>query len=154
MKILVFDMDGTLNDLYGYPDWLQLLRDEDTTPYRLSEPLVDMIKLNELLETLRERDYKIGVVTWYSMTGTAEYNKATRQAKLDWLTDYDMPLDFFHGVKYGTTKANTIRNLLAESEEAILFDDNAKIRKGWNYGRAIDPTETDIIDFLTQLLAE
>ena len=31
MKVIVFDMDGTIADLYGYPNWLKALRNEDET---------------------------------------------------------------------------------------------------------------------------
>ena len=30
--IICFDMDGTIADLYGYPNWLKLLRKEDPWP--------------------------------------------------------------------------------------------------------------------------
>ena len=31
-KMVVFDMDGTIADLYAVPNWLQMLRAEDPTP--------------------------------------------------------------------------------------------------------------------------
>ena len=31
-KTLVFDMDGTIADLYGVEGWLEMLRAEDETP--------------------------------------------------------------------------------------------------------------------------
>ena len=36
--------------------------------------------------------------------------------------------------------------------DAILFDDNAKVRQGWTMGEAIDPTEIDIVEYLKGLL--
>ena len=75
-----------------------------------------------------------------------------REAKRDWLEVQGFPVDHFHGVKYGATKADSIRRYLGEDETAILFDDNAKVRQGWTMGEAIDPIETDILDFLRGLV--
>ena len=33
-KMICFDMDGTIADLYAVPGWLEKLRAEDATPYR------------------------------------------------------------------------------------------------------------------------
>ena len=62
------------------------------------------------------------------------------------------PFNNFHGVAYGTTKANAIRKYLELGEQAILIDDNAKVRNGWSLGATIDPTTTNIIDYLKSLL--
>ena len=40
----------------------------------------------------------------------------------------NFPYDHFHGVKYGATKADSVRKYLGEDESAILFDDNAKVQ--------------------------
>jgi hypothetical protein len=55
-------------------------------------------------------------------------------------------------VAYGTTKANAIRKYLELGEQAILIDDNAKIRQGWNMGETIDPTTQNIIEMLKALI--
>ena len=39
---IIFDMDGTIADLYGVDDWLTKLRNEDISPYLECEPLVPM----------------------------------------------------------------------------------------------------------------
>lgn len=33
MKMICFDMDGTIADLYAVPNWLDKLRAEDASPY-------------------------------------------------------------------------------------------------------------------------
>lgn len=154
MITLCFDMDGTLADLYGYPEWLAELRGFSATPYRLAEPLWNMAELNEVLEELRNVGVIIDIITWFSKESNRDYDLATRQAKLDWLADYDMPIDHFHGTKYGRTKADCVRKYIGENDEAILIDDNAKIRKGWTLGRTINPQECDLIEVLKELLAE
>ena len=72
--------------------------------------------------------------------------------KREWLERYNFPFDHFHGVAYGATKADSVRKYLAEDETAILFDDNAKVRKGWHLGETVDPAEVDIIEYLKNLL--
>ena len=39
-----------------------------------------------------------------------------------------------------------------ENESAILFDDNEKVRNGWHLGETVDPTTTDIIEFIERLV--
>lgn len=151
-KMVVFDMDGTIADLYAVPNWLQMLRAEDPTPYAVAEPMWEMEKLADVLNALRVNGIEIRVVTWLSKDSTEEYKDLVRQAKLEWLEEMNFPFDKFHAVQYGATKANSVRKYLAEDETAILFDDNAKVRKGWTLGETIDPTTTNIIEFLENLL--
>lgn len=151
-KMIVFDMDGTIVDLYAVPNWLQMLRTEDPTPYIIAEPMWEMDILVDILNELRANGIEIRVVTWLSKDSTKEYKDLIRKAKLEWLEEMDFPFDNFHCVQYGATKANSVRKYLKEEEAAILIDDNAKVRKGWTLGEAVDPTEIDIIDFLESLL--
>lgn len=66
MKVIVFDMDGTIADLYGYPNWLKALRNEDETPYSGCKPLVDMRELYKVLMALKKVGYRIVVTSWLS----------------------------------------------------------------------------------------
>ena len=52
-KMIVFDMDGTIADLYNVNGWLEMLRAEDPTPYTIAEPMYEMDRLNEILEALK-----------------------------------------------------------------------------------------------------
>lgn len=151
VKMICFDMDGTIADLYGVSGWLEKLRTFDPTPYEEAEPMWDMAELNEVLNALRICGIEIRIITWLAMGSTIEYNQAVREAKREWLDSLDFPYDNFHGVAYGTTKANCVRKYLNEGE-AILIDDNAKVRKGWHLGEAVDPTAINIIEYLKGLL--
>lgn len=151
-KILAFDMDGTIADLYAVPNWLQMLHSYDPTPYKEARPLVDMRKVSELLETLQSIGYRVVIISWLAGDSTSEYDRAVRMAKREWLTQYGFPYDEIHLVKYGTDKASTVRR--HREFENILFDDNAKVRESWerkgeNF-TAINAT--DIIETLQQLL--
>ena len=75
-----------------------------------------------------------------------------RVAKRNWLAEQGFPFDHFHGVRYGATKADSIRRYLGEGETAILIDDNAKVRQGWTMGDTIDPTACDLVEILKGLL--
>lgn len=154
LKMICFDMDGTIADLYGVKGWLEMLRNENPTPYEVAEPIWNTEALNAILMALQAKGIEIRIVTWLSKDSTEEYKTATREAKKDWLADNAFPYDHFHGVKYGATKADSIRKYLAEGETAILIDDNDKVRRGWHMGEAINPTTTDIIEYLAGLLGE
>lgn len=148
-KVLVFDMDGTIADLYGVDGWLEMLNGYDPTPYLMANPLCDMRELSNILNELRAVGYIVAVTSWLSMESTKEYDRAVRSAKREWLDGYDFPYDELHLVKYGTTKANCTRHIELEQ---ILFDDNEKVRNGWSLGETVNPTETNIIDYLKALL--
>ena len=148
-KMIVFDMDGTIADLYGVDNWLPMLKAEDTTPYDVAEPLFNMEMLTDLLNILKDMGWIIAVTTWGAKGGTAEYNARTMNVKKAWLNRYNFPYDEFHGVKYGTTKANCTRN---KAEFQVLIDDSEEIRKGWTLGKAVDPSE--LLKTLTDLIIE
>lgn len=147
-KVLVFDMDGTIANLYGVENWLADLRAYNPRPYEVATPMYDMDLLNLLLEALKGQGWTIVVTSWLSMDSTSEYDKEVRKAKREWLERYSFPFDEIHLVKYGTTKANCTRHL---GGYQILVDDNEKVRKGWNLGDTINANE-NIIDKLMELL--
>jgi hypothetical protein len=152
LKMICFDLDGTIADLYGVPNWLPKLRNEDPSPYCEACPMWHMEKLASILREIQSVGIEIRIITWLSKDSSEEYKEATRQAKRDWLEKYDFPFDFFHGIQYGATKADSIRKYLREDEEAILIDDNAKVRAGWHMGETIDPTACDLLEVLASLL--
>lgn len=147
-KMLVFDMDGTIANLYGVPNWLEYLHAEDTTPYAVASPLYDMSQLIQILHILKKQGWKIAITTWLAKNGSKEYNKETSKAKKDWLQRFNFPYDEIHCVKYGTTKANCTRN---KADFQILIDDNEKVRKGWHLGTTIDASK-NIINELKALI--
>lgn len=146
-KTLVFDMDGTIADFYGVDGWLDYLINEDTTPYEMARPLYDMVKLRDILLTLKAIGWRVVVTTWLAKDGTKEYNDRTRIAKLNWLEKYDFPYDEIHLVKYGTTKANCTRKI---GGYQVLVDDNEMVRKGWRLGDTINANE-NILEKLVNL---
>lgn len=152
VKIICFDMDGTIADLYKVNGWLEKLRAFDPEPYAEAAPMWDMVQLSEVLNELRAHNIEIRIISWLSKESCRDYDHAVRKAKREWLVKYNFPFDHFHGVSYGATKADSVRKYLADNESAILIDDNAKVREGWTLGDTIDPTATDIIEVLKGLL--
>ena len=152
VKMLVFDMDGTVADLYGVENWLSMLRSENPLPYIKAEPMWDMEILADLLNEFRAQGGIVAVVSWLSMDSTQQYKEMVRLAKREWLMKFDFPADKIHLVQYGATKANCVRKLLQKDETAILFDDSEKVRSGWTLGETIDPTEQDILEVIRGLL--
>lgn len=150
MKTLVFDMDGTIANLYGVRNWLDKLRAEDPTPYAIAKPLYDMFMLNAILWTLKNDGWRIVVTTWLAKDSTPEYDARVRTAKRAWLDRYDFPFDEIHMVKYGTTKANCTRHL---GGYQILVDDNEDVRNGWSLGDTINANE-NILQALRNLIEQ
>ena len=148
VKVLVFDMDGTIADLYGVNGWLEDLRGFNPRPYTVAKPMYDMEVLEMVLTALKSQGWRIAVTSWLSKESTAEYDALVRMAKREWLDRFNFPADEIHLVKYGTTKANCTRKL---GGYQILVDDNEQVRKGWNLGGTINANE-DILSKLIDLL--
>ena len=147
-KMLVFDMDGTIADLYGVEGWLDMLHAENATPYMIARPLYDMDNLNVVLNLLKAEGWRIAVTTWLAKGSSKAYDAKVRKAKIAWLDKMNFPYDEIHLVKYGTTKANCTRYY---GGFQILIDDNEKVRNGWTLGNVINANE-NIIDKLVDLI--
>jgi hypothetical protein len=152
VKMICFDMDGTIADLYAVRGWEPKLRAEDPTPYIEAKPLWNMEELKVVLVELQKKNIEIRIITWLAIDSSQVYKNEVREAKLDWLAEMGFPFDRFHGVQYGTTKADCVRRYLEDNETAILIDDNAKVRSGWHLGDTVDPTAVDIIEYLRSLI--
>lgn len=153
-KALIFDMDGTIADLYGIEGWLEKLRSEDASPYRDAKPLYNMDTLSVILDIFRGLGYRIMVVSWGSMGATREYNREVKRAKLDWLNHHGFPYDEVHVIKYGTPKQNFIKD-----DVSILIDDNAEVRASFMKSsrgqerQTIDATRNIIEQLVNMLVA-
>lgn len=153
IKEIVFDMDGTIADLYSVENWLPKLRAYDPTPYQTAEPLVDMAELGCLLRSLQNCGINVAVITWLSKEPNKQYDDEVRKAKRAWLKSYGFPFDSLRCVAYGTPKHKIEAARLAADEEALIFDDDARVRRDWDLGGAIDPTTTNILDVLKEILS-
>ncbi len=144
MKIC-FDMDGTIANLYGVDNWLEYLIAEDVRPYREAKVMVNMNSLARILNRLQRNGHEIGVISWTSKGGSAEYNAEVAEVKRAWLRKHlaSVKFDFIAVVPYGYNKNN-----FANSENDILFDDEERNRKAWS-GVAYDVN--NIIEVLKRI---
>lgn len=133
MRAIYFDMDGTIADLYGYDNWLNLLHNSDPVPYSECAPLVNTKEFCKVAKQLKANGYTMGVISWGAMGGSTEYTREVKKAKMAWLRKhFGDTFSEIHVVKYGTPKHN-----VAKIKNAILVDDNADVRASWN-GSTID----------------
>ena len=129
-----FDMDGTIADLYSVENWLPMLRAYDPTPYAMAKPLVRLSALAYMLNRLRAKGYRVGVISWGSKCSTPAYDAAVTAAKIAWLKRHlpSVHWDEIHVVPYGTPKQS-----FSNSNMDILFDDEERNRSNWT-GTAYD----------------
>lgn len=147
-KMIWFDMDGTIANLYAVENWLPKLREYDASPYSEAEVMHNMSQLARLLNKVQAIGYGIGIISWLSKNPTPEYDEAVKQAKLNWLNQHlhSVHFDVINIVSHGTPKA-TFMNFADD----ILFDDEEKNRQDWT-GEAHEPNE--IISTLKELLRQ
>ena len=150
-KILVFDMDGTIADLYGVKNWLHMLQTEKSEPYTLAKPIYNPDVLNSLLGILKAQGWKIIVTTWLSKDSSDAYAEAVKTAKLNWLKKVQFPYDEINLVAYGTKKTSCTEKYHGYQ---ILIDDNADVRKEWTLGATIDANHNILADLVTLICAE
>ena len=147
-KTLVFDMDGTIADLYAVADWLENIIAENVRPYAIAEPIYNMNKLVNVINRLKENGWRVAIVSWTSKHGSKEYNKAVRKVKKEWLDRYNFPYDELHVIKYGTPKSYCMKKT---GGFQILFDDEEPNRKAWRNGSTVNANE-DIYKILKNML--
>lgn len=141
-KVIYFDMDGTIADLYGRPTWLEELQAENPAPYEKAAPLVKLQVLARRLNQLQKAGWKLGIVSWLAKNSTSDYDEKVTKAKRKWLEKHltSVNWDEIHIVKYGTPKEEVVNYPLG-----ILFDDEERNRKNWK-GTAFD--ERNILETL------
>lgn len=125
---IYLDLDGTVIDFYGVPNWLECLEAQDSTPYRVAKPLVHLSTLARYLNRLQARGYNIGIISWLSKSGTDKFNAEVAEVKRDWLAKHlpSVKWDEIHIVPYGVPKSNC-----ATCPNAILFDDEQRNLNEW-----------------------
>lgn len=128
MKEIWFDMDGTIANLYGEPNWLEDLINENPRPYRNAAPLLNMNTLARTLNTLTRNGYTVNIISWLSRDSSAQYDQEVTKAKIAWLREHLKSVRFsrIEIVPYGTYK-----EVVADFSTGILFDDEKQNREYW-----------------------
>lgn len=148
MKMLVFDMDGTIANLYGVENWLDDLIAKNERPYAIAEPMYDMDTLAFVLEALKGLGWTIAVTSWLAKNSTDEYDEKVKKAKIEWLKKYGFPYDILNIVPYGTDKSSVTARY---GGYQILLDDEEKNLKDWKNGLTID-ANCDILSMLLKMI--
>lgn len=145
-RMIWFDMDGTIADLYGVPDWLPKLRACDASPYTEAKPMLNMSILARYLNKLRVMGYGLGIISWCAKDSTYDYDTEVSIAKQMWLLKHlpSVTWDYIHITVYGKPKETWMK----ESDD-ILFDDCEEIRNEWD-GEAYEPIK--ILEVLKDLI--
>lgn len=140
-----FDMDGTIADFYGVPNWLECLENFDTMPYHIARPLVNFSLLARRIHQLQRNGYKVGIISWLSKSGTNEYNTKVTAVKKAWLKKHlpSVEWDEITIVPYGTPKYSH-----ATDKYAILFDDEKHNRDVWENKTRMAFDESRIMEIL------
>ena len=133
---ICFDMDGTIANLYGVTNWLDYLIKGDEYPYIHADVMVNMNSLARILNRLQRSGIEIGIISWLSKNSNKTYDEKVTVAKKKWIKKHlgSVTFNFIEIVPYGTDK-----NIVCESSNDILFDDEIGNRENWN-GKAYDVT--------------
>lgn len=149
-KAIYFDMDGTIANLYAVEGWLEKIEGSDVSPYAEAKVMLNMQALAHRLNSLQQKGYTIGIISWLSKSGTKAYNEEVTKAKMEWLQSHlrSVKFDEIHIVAYGKRKSK-----LAKIKNGILFDDNKTVRKEWLRGNPSGWAfkETEILEILALL---
>lgn len=153
-KLLLFDMDGTLFDLYGELDWLPKLRREETGLFKNLKPLWEPSDVWEICQKLVAQGWRLGVNTWLPMGASLEYEQLCSQEKLESIhKHFPFLAGEFYPLTYGTPKQFAP---FKRAQLMVLVDDNAEVRSMWNTPKArksLDPIQdNDLQKTLYQLL--
>lgn len=143
---LYFDMDGTIANLYGVENWLDDLINENTRPYAIAKPLINLRVFARYLNELQRLGINIGIVSWLSKNGTDDYNREVTKAKEKWLATHlkSVTWNEIHIVEYGTPKQTVVKDL------GFLFDDEKPNRENWGIQYSYD--EKEILETLKSWL--
>ena len=150
-KVIMFDMDGTVYDLYGVDNWLEKLENSDVSAYADGAPLVNLRELEKVCRALIDKGYEIGVITWLSKGGSDKYNRNVTLTKKLWVENNMPYVTKFTAQKYGTPKQKALDRSV---KFAVLVDDNDKVREMWEtpkQRKSID-AKLDIISKLWELV--
>ena len=128
-KIVYLDMDGTIADLYGINNWLERLRDEDSTIFTECETLITEKALFDLYPVEK---YEIRILSMTPKKATKRYRMSVIAQKNEWLDTHFPHIKKRIYLPYGHNKN------LKNSVNKILIDDNEIIRNNFR-GMALAP---------------
>lgn len=151
---IFFDLDGTLFDLYGKKNWLEMLQNENPSAFEGDMlPEIDPIELYKATSALAERGVIMEVITWLPMGASPEYETACDLVKKQWVKDNLPFISKVTSLSYGVPKQNGIEK---RAERMFLIDDNAEICEMWETAKMRKAIRIDskftVVDALYKIL--
>ena len=86
-------MDGTIANLYGVENWLEMITNYDETPYKNAAVLINMNVLARMLNKLQKKGYQIGIISWLAKGSNDDYDTRVTKAKKEWLAKNEQNSD-------------------------------------------------------------
>lgn len=123
---IIFDLDGTLYDLYGgnFQKAIERIENEEVGMFSKEEMLmVERKSFNSVVEKLLAIGVKFAVSTWLPKNVSNEYLKTCYEEKMAWIKKELPFISEIAIVPYGTPKFSTIQKV----DEMWLFDDSNKV---------------------------
>jgi hypothetical protein len=149
---VIFDMDGTIYDLYSIPGWLESIHQEDASIFLTGQSMGNLEEIKILIKKLiLEKNVNFELATWLPKDASEEYGLAVIEAKLRWCASQKLPSLFenIHFLEYGTPKSEVV---FLDTSEVILFDDNIEVREEFIAQGGIAFCEKEIAQVLRALL--
>lgn len=123
---IVFDLDGTLYNLYGddYMNAIERIEREEVGMFSKEEMLmVERKFFDTIINKLLGIGVKFAVSTWLPKNVSDDYLKICYQEKMEWIKKNLPFISEIAIVNFGTPKFSTIER----TDEMWLFDDNNNV---------------------------
>ena len=125
---IIFDLDGTLYNLYGIDNWLKKVESGDPSVFTEGETLVNTEALNKKIEVFKKMGCTFSVVTWLPMGATDKYKKECYSRKMNWCRENLPTISEVNIIDYGIGK-----HLYRKKDKFnYLIDDNLEINDKFN----------------------
>lgn len=129
-KVVYFDMDGTIADLYGVTNCFKRLDALDASVYSEAKPIDKYINM---LKEFKHMGYKVIILTCLGMVSDPKFDKETIHNKGVWLDKYIGKEYIDERIYIPNTKhKESYINIFGKG---ILVDDDARVLRNWNFDR-------------------
>lgn len=127
-KIVYFDMDGTIANLYAVNNVFERLDNLDAKVYEEATPIIKYI---EMLKEFKAMGYKVIILSCLGMISEKQFDIDTIKYKNNWLDKYvgKEYIDDRMFIEYTKHKENYVK------EGGILVDDDDKVLCNWKWDR-------------------
>lgn len=129
-KVVYFDMDGTLVDLYGVTNVFKRLDDLDASVYSEAKPINKYI---DMLKEFKSMGYKVIILSCLGMVSSKEFDKETIINKGKWLDTY-VGKEYIDERIYIPNTKNKFK-YTSMYGKGILVDDDVRVLNNWYYDR-------------------